>query len=255
MRDAAPPIIDRIARKLRVATLYPRYRRYLSGIDDEHPLHGIPTRLVGDASADPTEFFDHYDAFAFWAARKIHARGGRQKTLDLGSTKMMNGILSTMHDVTAMVLANCHDQLSEVRYVRHDVCDPLPFAAVSFDVFTSMASLPLIGLGRYGDRLDPDCLERFVAELGRVMKPDADLLISMCLGPNVLNFNNGWFLDMETIARLFGSWRIVDQLVDGMSSPDATPNAGARFSKDASVERIRFGDYRVVFLHFRRADA
>jgi hypothetical protein len=78
----------------------------------------------------------------------------------------------------------------------------------------------------------------------------------MCLGKNVLNFNNGWFFDMDTIARLFSGWTVVDRLVDCMSSPDAPLERGAqRFSQDASVEQIRFGDYRVVFLHLKRVGA
>lgn len=256
MRDAAPPILNRLYRKLRKLTLYPRYREYVAGIGSGHPLHGIPARMVGDASADPTEFFDHYDAFAYWASRRIFERGGRLRTLDIGSTKMMNGILSALHDVTALVLADCGDRISGVRYVRHDVADRLPFDDAGFDVFTSMVSLPLVGLARYGDRLDPDCLVHLVGELDRVMKPDGELLVSMCLGPNVLNFNNGWFFDLPTLQRLFAGWRIVDRLVDRKSSPYGdTVDPSQRFTTDASIDGIAFGDYRVVFLQLRREAA
>jgi SAM-dependent methyltransferase len=253
MRDAAPPLLNRVYRKLRKLVFFPKYTRYISGITSGHPLHGIPSRLKGDASGDPTEFFDHYDAFAYWAAKKLFARGIRLKTLDVGSAKMMNGILSAAHDVTSLVLADCGDRLSNVNYVQHDVADSLPFPEHSFDVFTSMVSLPLVGLARYGDRLDPDCLVKLVAELGRVMKPDGELLISMCLGKNVLNFNNGWFFDMPTMERLFGGWTVVDRLVDQKSSPygdSVVPSQ--RFTTDTSVDKIRFGDYRVVFLHLCR---
>jgi len=253
MRDPPPPWSERIYRKLRSATLRPRLADYLAGMTPSHPLRGIPARIVGDVSADPTEFFDHYDAFAAWAAQRVFARPGRQKTLDVGSVKLMNGVLAAVHDVTSLVLADCGDRISGVRYVRHDIADPLPFAAHIFDVFTSMVSLPLVGLGRYGDRMDVNCLPRFVAELGRVMKPDADLLVSMCLGRNVLNFNNGWFLDMPTIARVFEGWRIVDHLVDRQSSPHGTRPDGERFSKDSSVEDMTLGNYHVVFLHLRRS--
>lgn len=253
MRDAAPPILNRVWRKLRKLALYSKYRSYLSGIANEHPLYGIPSRLIGDASGDPTEFFDHYDAFAYWSAKKISARGCRLRTLDLGSTKMMNGILSSVHDVTALVLADCSDRLSEVNYIRHDVAETLPFPDGSFDVFTSMVSLPLVGLARYGDRLDPDCLLRLIAELDRVMKPDGELLISMMLGKNVLHFNNGWFFDMETMERLFDGWTVVDLLVDQKSSPYGDSlDPSQRFTTDTSVEKIRFGDYRVIFLYLRR---
>lgn len=253
MRDAAPPLLNRVYRKLRKLVFYPTYKRYLSGIASGHPLHGIPSRLTGDASGDPTEFFDHYDAFAYWAAKKIFARGVRLKILDVGSMKMMNGILSAAHDVTSLVLADCCDRLSNVNYVRHDVADSLPFPEHSFDVFTSMVSLPLVGLARYGDRLDPDCLVKLVAELGRVVKPDGELLISMCLGKNVLNFNNGWFFDMPTMEHLFDGWIVVDRLVDQKSSPYGNSlDPSQRFTTDTSVDKIRFGDYRVVFLHLRR---
>jgi SAM-dependent methyltransferase len=253
MRDAAPFILDRIYSKLRKLISYPIYKRYLSKITSSHPLHGIPTRLTADVSADPTEFFDHYDAFAHWATKRIFAKGRRLKTLDVGSIKMMNGILSNMHDVTALVLADCSDSLSQVNYVKHDVAEQLPFQANSFDVFTSMVSLPIVGLARYGDKLDADCLMRFVVELGRVMRPDGELLISMCLGKNVLNFNNGWFFDMPTIERIFDGWTVLDRLVDLKSSPyGANVSTSQRFTTDTSVENIRFGDYRVVFLHLRR---
>src|SRR3954447_10476780 len=107
MRDAPPPLLDRVSRKLRRFTLHQRLREYLAEIEPGHPLFGIRTRVVGDASADPTEFFDHYDAFAYWAARRIALRAKRLRILDVGSTKMMNAMLSSQHDVTSLVLADC----------------------------------------------------------------------------------------------------------------------------------------------------
>jgi hypothetical protein len=253
MKESAPSFFDRLYRKLRAVAIYPSYRKYRAGIRPDNPLHGFRTRLVGDASADPTEFFDHYDAFAFWATSKLPKNRGQLKILDLGSSKMMNGMLSAVHDVTALVLADCGDQISRVQYVRHDICNPLPFADASFDVFTSMASLPLVGLARYGDKLDPDCIARVTSELQRVMKPDSNLLISMCLGKNVLNFNNGWFLEMPVIQRLFSAWTLVDHIVDGLSGPTSgLASQSSRFTTQTSVDGMDVGDYRVVFLHFKK---
>ena len=253
MRDAPPSLVRYLFLKLRVLALYPSYKRYVAGIGSGHPLSGIRTSLRGDASADPTEFFDHYDAFAFWAAARIADRRARLKILDVGSIKMMNGILSASHDVTSMVLADCQDNLSNVTYVKHDVSNPLPFTDHSFDVFTSMVALPLIGLARYGDQLDPDCLVNLARELNRVMKPDGELIFSMCLGKNVLHFNNCWFLDMPTICSLFHGWKVTASLVDQMSSPyGSRVELSARFSENTSVADSRQGDYRVVFIHMRR---
>jgi len=253
MRDAPHSLFFRAYRKFCAAFLYPQFRKYLSGITSMHPLYGIPARLVGDASANPTEFFDHYDAFGYWVAKKISAKGERQSILDIGSMKLMNAMLSASHDVTALVLADCCDRISTVKYIRHDVSDKLPFEDNIFDVFTSSVSLPLIGLGRYGDKLNPVCLPNLIEELDRVMKPGSCLLISMCLGRNVLNFNNGWFLDMPTIEKLFPHWRVADYLIDNQSSPRKWPSSGERFSRDISVDAGGIGNYRVIFLHLIRA--
>lgn len=255
MRDAPHILFYRAYKKLSGIFLYSKFRQYLSGITPGHPLHGIPARIVGDASANPTEFFDHYDAFGYWVAKKVANKGTCQSILDIGSVKLMNAILSASHDVTALVLADCGDQISEIRYIKHDVSDRLPFGDSTFDIFTSSVSLPLVGLGRYGDKLNPACLPNLIEELNRVMKPDADLLISMCLGKNMLNFNNGWFLDMPTIKKLFPHWSVVDFLIDNQSAPKGWPVNEARFSKDASVEEGAVGNYRVIFLHLTKIPA
>ena len=253
MRDAAPALPFRVYRRLRAVLLYPKYRQYLAQIKIGHPLHGVPTRIVGDASEDPREFFDHYDAFAYWAANIIFAKGRRLSVLDVGSVKMMNAVLSAAHDVTSLVLSDCGDRISKVKYVTHDVASRLPCTDHSFDIFTSMVSLPLIGLGRYGDKLDATCLMNFIAELARVMKQNGELIFSLCLGKNVLNFNNGWFFDMPMIERLFGDWQLIDCLVDNASSPKGGSKVVfERFSKDSALGDRKLGDYRVIFLHFRR---
>jgi SAM-dependent methyltransferase len=250
-----PPILQRINRKLRKAVVYPQYRQYVAGIGPDHALAGLPTRLIGDVAEDPTEQISHYDAYAYWTAKKIAARGtGRLRILDVGSPKMMNCILSASHDLTSLVLADCGDRLSGVRYITHDVSHRLPFDPGTFDVFTSSVALPLFGLGRYGDKLDPNCLVNLVAELSRVMSPDGDLVVSMSLGRNVLNFNNSWFFDLATIKRLFAGWDVKDYLVDRASGTNrAKVEAGSRFTRDATVEHLQIGQFRVIFLHLRRS--
>lgn len=44
---------------------------YLGAMSVDNPLRGLPARIVGDASSDPTEFFTHYDAFGYWIAERL----------------------------------------------------------------------------------------------------------------------------------------------------------------------------------------
>ena len=258
MNEFIPPILWRIYRKARILTIYPSYRQYIKGIGPGHLLRGIPKRVTGDAAADPTEYVDHYDAFSFWAAQKIFARREKLRLLDIGSPKMMNCMLSAVHDVTSLVLADCGDRISKVQYIEHDVSEKLPFANHTFDVCTSTVSLQLVGLARYGDQLNPNCLIDLVTELARVMKPGSDLIVSMMLGKNALHFNNSWFFfDMPMIGHIFHDWFMVDHLVDqAIEEPvfsGPTPEPTDRFTKDTAVGRMGLSDSRVIFLHFRRS--
>jgi hypothetical protein len=243
-----------MTRKLRSFFMRSELDAYLGSMSVNNPLRGLPARIVGDASADPTEFFTHYDAFGYWIAEKLAHANRRRRILDIGSPKTQNAILSAFYDVTAIVLADCSDRFSAVSYVQHDVTQPLPFPAASFNCFTSTVALPLIGLGRYGDRVDANSMPNLVSELGRVMSNDAELFVSMALGPNLLVFNNHWCLDLETILRVFSGWRLVDAVVDNWSSPRAGLDADAsqRFMRPEQLPVIQKGDYRVIFCAFVR---
>jgi hypothetical protein len=254
MKDAPPPLLNRVRRKLRALSMKPELDAYLGSMSQENPLRGLPARIVGDASSDPTEFFTHYDAFGYWVADKLSRANRRRRILDIGSPKTQNAILSASHDVTAVVLADCCDRFSAVTYVLHDVTQPLPFTSGAFDCFTSTVALPLIGLGRYGDRVDANGLPNLISELGRVMSDDAELLVSMTVGPDLLAFNNGWFLELKTIERIFKGWRLAEALADKWSSPKKKPDGDVsrRFVEPEQLPAVERGDYRVMFCAFVR---
>jgi hypothetical protein len=150
------------------------------------------------------------------------------------------------------VLANCKDDISKVHYLIHDVSDALPLQDSSFDIFTSAATLHLIGLARYGDRLNPNALPNLIKELDRVMRPQSELIIALPLGnKNHLSFNNGWVFTLDTLNAFFSKWRLVDYLIDNASVPGAPYTE--RFTKSLdSLHHLLEGESRVVFLHFQK---
>lgn len=256
MSAARPALVDRVRRKLRSFFMRGELEAYLATMSANNPLRGLPVRIVGDASSDPTEFFTHYDAFGYWVAQHL-ANGGRRRVLDIGSPKAQNAILSASHDVTALVLADCSDGLSAVNYVQHDATRPLPFPDGTFDCITSTVSLNLVGLGRYGDRVNADAIPNLIGELARVATPDAQLLASLPLGPNLLAYNNHWCFDREQIRRVFRGWRLVECLADAWSSPQAGllgTDSSRRFVKPGELPPMQAGDYRVAFYSFVRGE-
>jgi Caenorhabditis protein of unknown function, DUF268. len=225
------------------------FHEYVRLMRDDHPFYGFPRKNIGDCSADPKEFFTHYDAYSFWLAEKLGIMGNNQKIVDLGNRKVTNALLSLTNDVTAIVLDHCDDRISKVQYVKHDISDPLPFPDNSFDIFTSLGTLQLVGLGRYGDKLNPYVLIDFIAELDRIMKRESHLIFSSSLGPNYLYFNNGWGLEFETTLQLFSKWKLVDYIIDNGSIENPPPFT-ERYTKDLNSEG--YSPYRVAFFHFHR---
>jgi SAM-dependent methyltransferase len=229
------------------------FKNYIARMKSDHPFLNFPKRIVGDCTSSPYEYFDYYDGYAFWLARKLREMGDNKNILDVGNTKQSNAFNSLANKVTACLLMPCHDSLSNVRYLIHDVAEKLPFADSSFDVFTSAVSVQLFGLGRYGDKLDPDSLINFVKELERVLKPNSDLIISNTFGYNCLDFNNHYVFDLPTLQNIFSPWKLIDYLIDNGSRVKPHPYS-ERYTKDLSIDDYFLGDYRVIFLHFKRVN-
>ena len=66
---------------------------------------------------------------------------------------------------------------------RHGSILAMPFADQTLGSISSLCVLEHIGLGRYGDPLDPDGTNRAAAELQRVLAPGGDLYVSVPIAP------------------------------------------------------------------------
>jgi hypothetical protein len=162
--------------------------------------------------------------------------------------------------------------MSKVKYIKHDVFYPLPFPDRFFDIFISPATLHLVGLGRYGDKLDPYTLFNFLNELKRVLRKNADIFICVPLGKNALIFNHHYIFEFDTIVKVFDGFDLVDYFVDewagvpGYTAPTDLKALGLnkfkfseniltsfknRFTKDVNVSSLNLGEYKIIYLHFK----
>jgi hypothetical protein len=72
-----------------------------------------------------------------------------------------------------MVLCDPKDKISKVKYIViyiSDLKENNLFEEKFFDAFLSPATLHLIGLGRYGDKLNPCAIFDFIEFLKKVLK-------------------------------------------------------------------------------------
>jgi ubiquinone/menaquinone biosynthesis C-methylase UbiE len=79
----------------------------------------------------------------------------------------------------------------------------LPFADGSIESLSCMHVVEHIGLGRYGDSLDPDGDLKAISELKRVLAPEGNLLFVVPIGKPMIMFNAHRIYSYEQVMSYF----------------------------------------------------
>jgi hypothetical protein len=197
--DAVVPLAtlaDGVRQLPRVLADRARYQRLSGGVlraDDDYPqLH--------DRTAD-SAFDAHYTHQDAWAARKVHALSPVEH-VDVGSRITFVIGLAAFVPVTFIDLRPLRAEIPNVTSRAGSVL------ALSYDD-ASVASLSClhviehIGLGRYGDELNPAGTAEAAAELARVVAPGGQLLVGLPVGRPRTAFNAHRIHDPEHVVELF----------------------------------------------------
>lgn len=190
---------------------------------------------LADVSAT-TPFDPHYFHQGAWIARRLAASKPAQH-VDVGSSVLTMSVLSA-HVPTVFVdyrpLAVRHAGLS---CIAGDISH-LPFADGAIASLSCLHVIEHVGLGRYGDPIDPGGARKAAQELQRVVAPGGRLYLSTPIGRERVCFNahrvsavatvRAWF-DALTLARF--SFVGDDRQLHDDVSPDSVPalNYGCGF--------------------------
>lgn len=123
-------------------------------------------------SIDPVYFYQDT-----WCAEKIFKQKPEHH-YDIGSEAEFIGILSQFTPTTMIDIRPLPVTLDNFSFVQGDILH-LPFADNSIASLSSICVIEHIGLGRYGDPLDPFGSEKALAEMVRVLAPGGSLYISV----------------------------------------------------------------------------
>lgn len=142
--------------------------------------------ILGENTAD-TRFDAHYIYHPAWAAR-ILARERPAEHVDISSTLHFSSILSAFIPVhfydyrpARLTLDNLTSETADLTALR--------FEDGSISSLSCMHTVEHIGLGRYGDPLDPDGDIKAIKELKRVLAPGGSLLFVVPIGRPRIVFN------------------------------------------------------------------
>jgi SAM-dependent methyltransferase len=148
-----------------------------------------------------TSFDRHYIYHTAWAARAVRQINPPQH-IDISSSLYFSSIVSAFVPVKFYDYRPPLLSLSNYTSARADLSG-LPFPSDSIDSISCMHTIEHVGLGRYGDRLDPDGDLKAVNELKRVVAVNGHLLFVVPIGRPLLRFNAMRIYSYEQIMTMF----------------------------------------------------
>jgi SAM-dependent methyltransferase len=200
--------------------------------------------LSDRASSTPID--RHYTYHPAWAARVL-ARTRPKKHVDISSIVSFSTIISAFIPVEFYDFRPAPIEIDGLLASAADLTK-LSFADDSIESLSCMHVIEHIGLGRYGDPLDPDGDLKAINELVRVLAPGGNLLVATPVGRPRVEFNAHRVYDHEAFARYFAPLQLVEfSLIEGHG------NGGLILNPPAEV--VRAESYACGCFWFRKPAA
>ena len=165
---------------------------------DAHPCLGD---WVSETPFDPHYFFQ-----GAWLARRL-AAARPALHVDIGSSVLTLSVASATTEIVFLDYRPLRSRLSGLHGVAGDITR-LPLRSGSLGSLSSLHVIEHIGLGRYGDPLDPQGSVKAAAELARVVAPGGRLYLSVPVGRERICFNAHRVFHPESIVAMFAPLKL-----------------------------------------------
>lgn len=156
-----------------------------------------------------TRIDSHYFYQHLWAFKKICSLKPKLH-IDIGSSANFVGLLTAItkvHFVDIRPLDVCN--VNNLEIVKASILD-LPYKDNSLESISCLHVAEHIGLGRYGDPLDPLGTKKAAAELTRCLAKGGNLFFSLPVGKPRLCFNAHRIHSIGQIIGYFGPLKLVE---------------------------------------------
>jgi SAM-dependent methyltransferase len=200
----------------RLATLVrrmPRFvrdgRNYRRAQRDRFPLRWLEVEpILTDFRDQAGVAFGHYFRQDLWAARRVHAALPAQH-VDIGSRidGFVAHVLSFM-PVTVVDIRPLTSDIEGLTFRREDM-RRLGFPSDSLPSVSCLHAVEHVGLGRYGDPIDPQGWLTAMREMARVLSPGGRLYLGTPIGKERLAFNSERVFDPRTVVSTLSALRLV----------------------------------------------
>lgn len=187
LKRLATPIVHHFRRKRKLKLFYNDLEAFKKLDTGKRLAVSKDLFPVLDDRTSTTDFEPHYTYHPGWAARVVKAIGPK-KHIDISSaltfcTTLSAFIKTEFYDYRPAMLS-----LDNLTCAQADLT-ALHFADNSIESLSCMHTIEHIGLGRYGDNIDPDGDIKAISELARVCAPGGSLLVVVPVGEQRVMFN------------------------------------------------------------------
>ncbi len=186
-----------------------------------------------------TGFDPHYFFQAAWLARKLAATRPPVHT-DIGSDVGMIGVMSAFVPIEFLDIRPLDVALKGLVSKKDDLSS-LTLRSDSVSSLSCLHVLEHVGLGRYGDPLDPDGHVKAAEELSRVLAYGGNLYLSVPVGRERACFNAHRVFSVATVKKLFSTLDLSEfALVDDRG----------RFEPNKDASAVESYEYACGLFHF-----
>ena len=162
---------------------------------------------LGDWSTH-TPFDAHYFYQGAWLARRL-SESKPARHVDVGSSVLTMSVLSAWVDTIFVDYRPLKASLPGLCSLAGDILR-LPFADNSLASLSCLHVIEHIGLGRYGDPIDPQGSVRAALELQRIVSPGGKLFISLPVGRERICFNAHRVHAPDSVLNMFSQLKLIE---------------------------------------------
>jgi SAM-dependent methyltransferase len=159
---------------LTVLREFKQYKRKASSTEDVEWHNFFPWPIDRFGSAGDAGMYFYQDT---WCAGKLSAPSPA-KHVDVGSSMMFLAMALQFSDVLYVDVRPLKITHPRFSFQGGDLAS-LPFASQSVESISSLSVVEHVGLGRYGDSIDPKGADKACAELSRILAPNGNLYVAV----------------------------------------------------------------------------
>jgi SAM-dependent methyltransferase len=154
-----------------------------------------------------TEIDKHYFYQDLWAFKKI-LKSKVKRHVDIGSNHKYIGFLSTITEVEFVDIRPLDIKIDNLLNKKGSILE-LPFGDSTIKSLSCLHVAEHIGLGRYGDPIDPEGTIKACKELVRILKPGGNLYLGIPVGRPRTCFNAHRIHNSSQIIEYFAGLKLV----------------------------------------------